>query len=285
MAHVCPSRPLGPMLAPSRSAARRARRFRLAFQSGARCVCLGAPGLERCSDAGNGGDDEGVEEASRGNVVAAECVAKSGGTNDVVCQVSLKSRFSERSSKWQNKSTTLTSENAEKYFADKICSTSYQLKHIGVIMKQLSCSTYPREDQVERDKKEQVQQQQQKSSSDKGVMEHHSDADTITPLDAIYEIVAELSVHMRGEDDGWIEVHGVIANACKLLPLDVEEARGALDIWCSLAVMKYNPVRSKIKLIKYTSLKEHPLKKKKVASKISVPSLFGVADTFTGTED
>ena len=279
MAHVCPSRPLGPMLAPSRSAARRARRYRLAFQSGARCVCLGAPGLERCSDAGNGGDDDDILrscEASRGNVVAAECVARSGGTNDVVCQVSLKSRFSERpSKKVSQQAYTMT--NEEKYFPD--------LQHIGVIMKQLSCSTYPREDQVERDEKEQVQQQQQKSSSDKGVMEHHSDADTVTPLDAIYEIVAELSVHLRGEDDGWIEVHGVIANACKLLPLDVEEARGALDIWCSLAVMKYNPVRSKIKLIKYISLKEHPLKKKKVASKISVPSLFGVADTFTGTED
>ena len=71
------------------------------------------------------------------------------------------------------------------------------------------------------------------------------------------------------------------ANACKQPSLDVGEAREALAIWCSLEVMKYNPVQSKIKLVeglkKYTSLKEH--KKKKVASKISVPSLFGVADT------
>ena len=62
MAIECPS-----SMAPSPSAARRSRRYRLAFRSGARCVSYGAPGLSRCAAAAQPwsfDDHGGVPEAA-----------------------------------------------------------------------------------------------------------------------------------------------------------------------------------------------------------------------------
>ena len=87
------------------------------------------------------------------------------------------------------------------------------------------------------------------------------------PLDVVYEAVAELSCHnVSSGPEGWVDVNLVAAASCKALSCDMDLATfialEALDSWCVLAVMDFNPMRSKIKFVVPFSIsdgREHPV--------------------------
>ena len=243
MTVACPS-----VLAPSKSSARRARRFRHAFLTGARCVRAGAPGLVR-------GSFDSSDGASA--VVAAEAVCAS-----AAGQVNMRAEplpVDEAAGAWTCNAEDVPPDSREVYFQGLLDSLS--LGCAAELLNELFSTAT--------DLAAALPTEAGLPTSYAG--EDLGDMGDVNPLDAVYEAVAELSLHCKAtEADGWVDVHTVDAAVSWAFHRDVAVVRPivteALYMWDSLGVMEF---RQELSLVKFLVHPELPEKNVEIANLVA----------------